>query len=114
MSILGVTTGDRCDAGYGCEIDCESGCGALISYEQGDPETGTCYTFCADESGNEVPDSGQEFSISRSRGMEIILLEGNINGSLHNITLSRMALAINQSSSLKAMYNETELNTRLS
>lgn len=26
VSILGITTGDHCDAGYGCEIDCEFGC----------------------------------------------------------------------------------------
>ena len=112
-SILGVTTGDHCDAGYGCEIDCEFGCGALISHEQGDAEHGTCYTFCADANGNEVPDSEQERALSRSRGMEIILLNGSINGSLHNVTLPRLALAINQSSALKAKYNDAQTNAAL-
>lgn len=113
VSILGVTTGDYCDAGYGCEIDCEFGCGALISHEQGDPEGGTCYTFCADENGNEVPNSGQDRAVSRSRGVENIQLAGNINASLHNVTLPRLALAINQSSALNARYNETELNATI-
>jgi hypothetical protein len=111
-SILGITTGDHCDAGYGCEIDCEFGCGALISHEQGDAEHGTCYTFCADENGNEVPNSEQVSALSRSRGV-VTMLEGNINGSLHNVTLPRLALAINQSSALKAMYNETATNATI-
>jgi hypothetical protein len=111
-SILGVTTGDHCDAGNGCEIDCEFGCGALISHEEGDAEHGTCYTFCADENGNEVPGSGQEYDLGRSRGV-VNMLEGNVNGSLHNVTLPRLALAINQSSALKANYNEAQTNATI-
>ncbi|MDD4653120.1 MAG: hypothetical protein PHQ34_12945, partial [Methanothrix sp.] len=41
------------------------------------------------------------------------MLEGNINGSLHNVTLPRLALAINQSSALKAMYNKTAINATI-
>ncbi|HPS90736.1 MAG TPA: hypothetical protein PKV33_01155 [Methanothrix sp.] len=59
-------------------------------------------------------DSEQERALGRSRGMEIILLAGNINGSLHNVTLPRLASAINQSSALKAKYNETLMNTTIS
>jgi len=104
--------GDYCDAGYGCEIDCEFGCGALISHEVGDPESGTCYTFCADENGNELDSSKQERAVSRSRSVRTILA-GNINASLRNITLPRLALAINQTSTLNAKYNETQLNATI-
>jgi len=45
--------------------------------------------------------------------VENIQLAGNINASLHNVTLPRLALAINQSSALNARYNETELNATI-
>lgn len=112
VCVPGVTIGDYCDAGYGCDIDCEYGCGALIAHDQGDPENGTCYTFCADENGNELENTKQERPVSRSRGVEA-KITGNINASLRNITLPQLALAINQTSTLKAKYNETQLNTTI-
>jgi hypothetical protein len=112
ICVSGVTMGDYCDAGYGCDIDCEFGCGALIAHEEGDPGNGTCYTFCADENGNELANSRQGRAVSRSRSVGTVLT-GNINASLHNITLPRLALAINQTSTLKAKYNETQLNATI-
>ena len=108
----GLTMGDYCDAGNGCDIDCEFGCGALIAHEQGDPESGTCYTFCADKNGNELDNSRQERSVNRGRSVGTMLI-GNVNASLRNITLPRLALAINQTSTLNAKYNETQLNATI-
>lgn len=112
VCFCGVTMGDYCDAGYGCDIECEFGCGALIAHEQGDPANGTCYTFCSDENGNELGNSKQKRAVSRGRGVGTTLT-GNINASLRNITLPRLALAINQTSTLNAKYNETQLNATI-
>ena len=107
VCVSGITTGDDCDAGNGCSIEgCEYGCGALIS------DSGECYTFCADENGYELENTGRGHSATRSRSVGT-LETGKINASLHNTTLPQLASIINQTSTMKTRYNETQLNATI-